>query len=571
MVGGDLNFGGMDMNDDTKEKEEPLASSLLDSSAHARLDGNNNETAASVTTMMKKYPQRSRSLRSSSPDLNSSLEEQEAKKAKKKRPNCLPSKGGKPPLARASRAKSVMEINHGANDVTTGLADSGSSVICRTKKAATTPSLFAFKDNNTDNSSASRTRSGGTPFFNRSLSTNNIGGSIFDFSAQTTPAANTRRRLRRSQSVEQQSNSTAAANAAASAAARLLEENLHPNDVEKPTVAKAAATPLAVRRTRSTKKRTASITGIDVKASPPKMNNRKTSISSSSFSFASEESFSNLAKRDTPSWGHQRSLSQNYGCKTPSMHHRSHTLGCDDWNSSLNSQSTYLSPSMEESLETPMIIGAERKDAKLKSMGATPLVCDMLSPPSESSLFASPSGSELGTNMDVARNVESDNESMYSCDEDSVQTSSSSEESSVELMPPRKLTDIEIFNSKPSYEDFKFLLNNMMQWSKSANKDGKVASMGLSNGCQIAVPKWDSQHKANFLKWASISCGFRVSNAGAGISILRCLESEGLEILKTLRRILADHKAGKLGVAVEEKQDEIDTDSRSHVSSSFSK
>eukprot|EP00956_Cyclotella_meneghiniana_P003694 scaffold4497_cov64-Cyclotella_meneghiniana.AAC.3 len=565
MVGGDLDFGGMDMNDDTKEKEEGLASSLLDSSAHARLEGNNNnETTASVTTTTKKYPRRIRSLRSSSPDLNSSLEEQEAKKAKKKRPNYLPSKGGgKPPLAGAFRAISVMDSNHGMNDVTAAVVDSAStanatasSVNSRTKKAAATPS---FKDNNSENNSiASRTRSGNTPFFNRSFSTNNIGGSALDFSAQTTPAVNTRRRLRRSQSVEQQSNSTAAASAAASAAARLLEENVHPNDAEKPTVVKAAPTPLTERRTRSTKKRTASI-----------MNNRKTSISSSSsssFTFSNEESFSNLAKRDAPSWGHHRSLSQNYGCKTPSMHHRSHTLGCNDWNSSVNSQSTYLSPSMaESSLETPMIIGAERKEANSKLMGATPLVCDMLSPPSASSLFASPSGSEFGANMDVARDAGSDNESMSSCDEDSVQ-SSSSEESSVELTPPRKLTDVEIFNSKPSYKDFKFLLNNLMQWSRSTNKQGKVASMGLNNGCQIAVPKWDSQRKANFVKWASISCGFRVSNAGAGITILRCLESEGLEILKTLRRILADHKAGRLDVAIEEKPDEIVTDSNSHAS-----
>jgi hypothetical protein len=226
-----------------------------------------------------------------------------------------------------------------------------------------------------------------------------------------------------------------------------------------------------------------------------------------------------------------------------------------DWNIH---QGMFLSPSMEEEgtmLGTPMV-GSGRKEGFASLVEDCTPICE-LSPPSASSLFASPDGSVK--NMDTVRDVdESDNESMSSCDENSVHSSSSDE--SVPDAPARQLTDGEIFDSKSSYEDFKFLLKTMIQWSKTTNKNGKVASMGLNNGCQIAVPHhWTHVRKSNFIRWASVSCGFRVSNAGQGLSILRCVESKGLEILGTLKRILENHKAGRLA-AVEEKKEEMDAD-----------
>lgn len=554
----ELNFGGMD-DAKTSDSTGEGGNRLFELNTDSNVDDVKHEES-------NRYPRRnrSRSMRSASPDLNSSMEEQQVvKKAKKKRTNVSTSRG-RPPLH--GRSATTEDVGNGAHMSSNASEDGTTDGLNSGAKDAEVSTPFILNEGTI----ASRTRRG-TPALLRSYSVNNVGGgNTLDFSsAAQTPAANTRRRAyQRSQSVEV--NSTAGANTAASAA-KYLEENVHPNDSSEGDNAKPPAKTMTSntdsRRTRSTKKRTASITGIDVKASPPKMANRKTTTSSSfsSTSFSSsgsglEESFSNLAKkRDTPSfWGHQRSYSQSSFAKTPMEHRRSSTFGSMDKNT-INGQSMFLSPSIEEEgrmLRTPMVVGSERKEGFASLVeGSTP-ICE-LSPPSASSLFASPDGS-VG-NMDIVRDVEeSDNESMSSCDEDSVHSSSSDE--SVPDEPTRQLTDGEIFDSKSSYDDFKFLLKTMIQWSKTTNKHGKVASMGLNNGCQIAVPHhWSHVRKSNFIRWASVSCGFRVGNAGQGLSILRCVESKGLEILGTLKRILEDHKAGRLAV-VEEKKEEMDVD-----------
>ena len=229
-----------------------------------------------------------------------------------------------------------------------------------------------------------------------------------------------------------------------------------------------------------------------------------------------EESFSNLA-RETPGWGRKRCVSMSYACKTPANvgHTRCHTFGSDDW----NTQSIF-SP-MDE---TPMV----DSDYKMES---TP-IC--LSPPSGSSLFLSPTST-------VRDAPESDNESMSSKNDDESTHSSSSES----IRPERQqLSNSEIFSRKSSFADFKFLLQTLSQWSKTVN-NGRIASMGLHNGCQIAVPRhWTYERRTKFVQWASTSFGFRVCNAGVGLIILRCVEREGLEILSKLKGIMEEYKNG---------------------------
>lgn len=212
------------------------------------------------------------------------------------------------------------------------------------------------------------------------------------------------------------------------------------------------------------------------------------------------------------------------------------------------------SPSVCEMLSPPEGVFSARH-------AASPSVCEMLSPPlfgMDAEITLAGPDLEDGA-MDVARDiVDSDDQSMSSQDDDSVDSSSSEESAIAET--PRELTDYEIFDKAPSYEDFKVLFRALMKWSQSNNKNGKAATMGLKNGCVIAVPKhWEFDRKANFMKWASEACGFRISTLGKNAgSYLRCVDSEGSEILTRLRRILKDHKAGRLGVVVEEKKEEND-------------
>ena len=120
------------------------------------------------------------------------------------------------------------------------------------------------------------------------------------------------------------------------------------------------------------------------------------------------------------------------------------------------------------------------------------------------------------------------------------------------------MTDVEIFECKSSYDDLKWLIKSLqkcMPQSSSASSSlqgGKkvaVASMGLNNGCVIALPpQWTFEHRATFSKWVAISFGFRVGNVGggAGGSFLRCSDAEGRAVLDRLLRILNDYKNNRL-------------------------
>ena len=155
---------------------------------------------------------------------------------------------------------------------------------------------------------------------------------------------------------------------------------------------------------------------------------------------------------------------------------------------------------------------------------------------------------------DIRDRLSSDNddESMMSTENDcddsnSTSSSTTSEEEDEEDGTPREMTDGEIFQSKSSYDDFKFLIKSLQKWSQSSN--GKGASMGLNNGCLIAVPpSWDFEHRANFAKWVATAFRFRVGSVGGtGCgSFLRCSDSEGNEVLAKLRHILNDFKADRL-------------------------
>eukprot|EP00804_Cyclotella_cryptica_P006762 CCRYP_015718-RB/>CCRYP_015718-RB protein AED:0.02 eAED:0.02 QI:829/1/1/1/1/0.8/5/1473/1252 len=595
----------------------------LDSSDHASSQeitshsnyGNRN---VSGSTLQNRYPtRRLRSLRSSG-DLNESIDEQEVK-AKKKRPN-IP-RAGKPPLPSAK----VSSTGNGAIVTRNATGNSKASPAMKTGKPSTVTYPRSLSTNDTSAEGHTGDENSSPPPQKAFPAT------------QPSPFLNTRRRiLRRSQSLQcwNSAASTAAANAAASAA-RLLEENVHPNDTaidavnagKMDTMSRLSKSTTSVSndvqvdndesvvmRKRTNKKRTASTTGIgtEIKASPPKIANRQTpsssvarSFSTSSFSSTTgssfaDESFSNLAKRsETPSWGHKRSFSQSYGCKTPAStttteHQRSYTMGTEsDW----KEQSIFLSPTLEEGdvLSTPMVdtalkrgmtssfFSVEEKNANgtfscLSMADATPSVCEMLSPPSicggiSSDVSMVGHDLDLIDKMDSARDIEEsdDDDSTSSCEEDSVDSSTSEE--SVKDEAHRVLTDAEIFETKPSYDDFKFLIKSLMKWSQTSKKSGKGASMGLSNGCLIAVPsQWTFEHRATFVKWASVACGFRVGSVGgAGGSFLRCVDSEGLKILNRLRHILVEYKAGRLGENVDKQKDNVDASVSSPGSESVQK
>jgi hypothetical protein len=114
----------------------------------------------------------------------------------------------------------------------------------------------------------------------------------------------------------------------------------------------------------------------------------------------------------------------------------------------------------------------------------------------------------------------------------------------------KEMTDAEIFQSKSSYDDFKFLVKFLRDWVKRVT--AKSASMGLNDGCLVAIPPdWLFERRANFSKWAVTALGFKVGSVGGGGgSFLKCSEVHGKEVYEKLRRILNEHKAGRLQVPV---------------------
>ncbi len=137
-------------------------------------------------------------------------------------------------------------------------------------------------------------------------------------------------------------------------------------------------------------------------------------------------------------------------------------------------------------------------------------------------------------------------------EEQSTNTSFSEDESNNaadddDEVTPREMTDVEIFESKSSYEDFKWLTRSLQKCTQSSSQ-GKVASMGLNNGCVVALPpNWTFEHRATFSKWVAIAFGFRIGSVGGiGGSFLRCSDSEGKAVLDRLIRILNDYKNNRL-------------------------
>ena len=139
-------------------------------------------------------------------------------------------------------------------------------------------------------------------------------------------------------------------------------------------------------------------------------------------------------------------------------------------------------------------------------------------------------------------------------DENSTNTSTSDDDSDnndadeEEEGTPREMTDAQVFESKSSYDDFKFLTKSLLKWSQQSSQGNGVASMGLNNGCLIAVPpNWTFEHRATFSKWVATSFGFRVGSVGGtGGSFLRCSDAEGKAVLDRLLRILNDYKNNRL-------------------------
>ena len=149
------------------------------------------------------------------------------------------------------------------------------------------------------------------------------------------------------------------------------------------------------------------------------------------------------------------------------------------------------------------------------------------------------------------RHSSDNDESMMSAESDEDSSNSCEEESAEEDdQTMQEMTDEEIFFAKSSYHDFKFLLRSLLKWSRSPCHGGTAAaSMGLNTGCLVALPPdWTLEHRASFSRWVSMAFGFRVGSVG-GVgcgSFLRCGDAEGRAVLEKMKRILHEHKAGRL-------------------------
>ena len=163
--------------------------------------------------------------------------------------------------------------------------------------------------------------------------------------------------------------------------------------------------------------------------------------------------------------------------------------------------------------------------------------------------------SDNDVSMSMSLNTSNDD------DDDSSVSSSSSEESEDETTP-RPMTDVEVFENKSSYEDFKFLTKFLQTWSQRSHST--KASMGLNDGCLIAIPAdWNFEHRAKFAKWVATSFGFRVGNVGGtGGSFVKCSVAEGKAVLNRLLRILNDHKSGRLATTKTEESSTTNFDSK---------
>ena len=337
------------------------------------------------------------------------------------------------------------------------------------------------------------------------------------------------------------------------------------------------------------------------------------SFSSESFSVSSNssirgnESFSSLARSST-NWANKKSSQHDRSVsvasfsnnddsgkstlKTPgviSKHNRSISCGGDlsSVGNAAFGLSSFLSPEKggTNHSTTPSVSStASRKRRNMdftssplndEELGASEFMLDhaiselaptssMMGPSSEPAIEKSVNDDEMclvGSDDEVNEKQDDmrdrlsldNDESMMSTgsDDNESNTSTSVEEyeDAEEDETPREMTDAEVFQCMSSYDDFKFLTKSLKKWSQSSTRKG--ASMGLNNGCLIAVPpSWTFEHRANFAKWVAVAFGFRIGNvggAGSG-SFLRCSDTEGKEALARLLRILNDYKADRLAL-----------------------
>jgi len=164
--------------------------------------------------------------------------------------------------------------------------------------------------------------------------------------------------------------------------------------------------------------------------------------------------------------------------------------------------------------------------------------------------------SDNDVSMSMSLNTSNDD------DDNSSVSSSSSEEESEDETTPRPMTDVEVFENKSSYEDFKFLTKFLQTWSQRSHST--KASMGLNDGCLIAIPAdWNFEHRAKFAKWVATAFSFRVGNVGGtGGSFVKCSVAEGKAVLNRLLRILNDHKSGRLATTKTEESSTTNFDSK---------
>ena len=131
-------------------------------------------------------------------------------------------------------------------------------------------------------------------------------------------------------------------------------------------------------------------------------------------------------------------------------------------------------------------------------------------------------------------------------DDKSISSSSNYQETEEEGSPLKIMTDAQIFNSKSSYDDFKFLVKSLGTHVSNCNRG--VATMGLNDGCMIALRRgWSYERRSRFSKWIGEAFGFRIKpTGGTGGHYIQCSNTECRDAYDRLKKILKDYKGGRL-------------------------
>lgn len=148
----------------------------------------------------------------------------------------------------------------------------------------------------------------------------------------------------------------------------------------------------------------------------------------------------------------------------------------------------------------------------------------------------------------------SSSSSSFDNDDKSISSSSNYQETEEEGSPLKALTDAQIFHSKSSYDDFKFLVKSL--GTHVFNRNKCVATMGLNDGCMIALRReWSYERRGRFSKWIGEAFGFRIKpTGGTGGHYIHCSNAECRDAYDRLKKILKDFKGGRLPM------DEIETE-----------